>query len=299
MTRSTRSLLAAALALVLITNAVVLLGVRYNRAGKPDATVTLTERELSLPPRYGMVKEDSGLSLRLDWRAARGHDPFDTLSQSYRSGPVFLDREKLAELGFDVKQDPDSPEGKRHYDKMLPKDALLVLEYDGAAYRRTLDLAEQHLRDEQTLLAANPGKEEFVKRAADARKFLEAEQGSRSRLFVVDAGTDYGTLRGRYSDRTRYMIAHGVVRPIVSRTMEGKNRLNGMITAIHMTDVNVPLALRGPLDPLIPAGTTYTVYDGPPRYSVTLRIGRRLEPWIAEVTALPKRPKGVDPKGSS
>jgi len=296
MKRSTRYVLAAAMAVVFVTNAIVLVGAWYNRSGEPDATVTMTERELSLPPQYGMFKEDSGLSLQVEWRVLEADETFSPYQNYYGRSPGGVNQEKLAELGFDVKEDPDSPDAFRHYNKILPKDVFLVLEYDGAAYRKLLDLSGKHLRDEEALAAANSGKKEFVTRAADARKNLEAEQHRRSRLFVIDAGTDPDSLRGRYPDRTRYFIAHGVVRlylikvsPSKTSTQNGdKSHLEGIITDIHMTDIHVPLALRGPLDALISIGTRYTGYGGPPRYSVTMKVGRRLEPWITDVTALAK-----------
>jgi len=295
MMRSTRYILAAALALVLVTNAIVLLGVWFNRSGEPDATVTLTERELSLPLQYRMTKENSGLSLQLVWRVLREHETFDRFNYYYNINPEWLDHGKLAELGFDVTADPDSPEGRRRYNKMLPKEALLVMEFDGDAYRRIIDLTEQHLRDEEALAAANPGKEEFVKRVAAAREVLEAEKRIRSRLFVVDGGTDAGELRVKYPDRTRYIIAQGVVRVVINRYVglknhsgEEKTRLEGVITEVHMAGINVPLALRGPLDPLIRVGMADRMYNSPPRYTVTLNVGRRLEPWITDISALVK-----------
>ena len=53
--------LIAAIALIVLTNVVVLAGVAYNRSGEPDATVTLTERELNLAGSWRLEdREDSG-----------------------------------------------------------------------------------------------------------------------------------------------------------------------------------------------------------------------------------------------
>jgi len=51
--------LIAALALIVLTNVIVLATVRHNRSGEPDATVTLTERELRL---WSNSKENSAVS---------------------------------------------------------------------------------------------------------------------------------------------------------------------------------------------------------------------------------------------
>ena len=57
----------AGMLLILLTNAVALLGVAYNRSGTPESRLTLSQRELQLP--YGAMTEDSGLTLQIRWRA--------------------------------------------------------------------------------------------------------------------------------------------------------------------------------------------------------------------------------------
>ena len=60
--------LAAGAALILLANAVALVGVYLNRSGEADSRMTLSQRELSMPWRGGMVRENSGLALALNWR---------------------------------------------------------------------------------------------------------------------------------------------------------------------------------------------------------------------------------------
>ena len=55
-----------ALLLLLVVNGIVLGGVYYNRSGIPEATLTMTERELPLAYNY-RHKENSGVTLRLNW----------------------------------------------------------------------------------------------------------------------------------------------------------------------------------------------------------------------------------------
>ena len=73
-----------AVALVIVSNLVVLIGVARNRSGEPEATVRLTERELGFlhhdPESSGMIL---GFRLNRD-------DEAD-----------WLDRAKLETLGFD------------------------------------------------------------------------------------------------------------------------------------------------------------------------------------------------------
>lgn len=58
----------AGLMIIVLTNVIALGGVAYNRAGEPDGTLVLTERELRLPYSSGLARENSGLSLTIEWR---------------------------------------------------------------------------------------------------------------------------------------------------------------------------------------------------------------------------------------
>ena len=113
-------------ALILVTNAFVLVGVARNRAGEPVETIQLTQREL---PTGFRQKEDTGVSLRLSWN--RGF--LDT------GGPVWLDRPKLESLGFDCAA---ALRDTKHIP--LPRSAFIVFEYDGPAWE-ALRQREQQL----------------------------------------------------------------------------------------------------------------------------------------------------------
>jgi len=279
---SSRYTLAAGIALIIATNAVVLFGVQYNRSGGPDAGVNLTERELALPYGYGFTRENSGLSLRLVWQVI---DKDRRFSKFYTGGsPAWLDKNKLAALGFEVTDDTDTPEAKRRYQKMLPRDVLLVLEYDGEAYQQVLKQAQQHLQEEEALLAGNPGKLEFVQRVKQAQNELR-EQQSNSRLFVIDAGTNHGDLRSKYTDRSRYIIVRGQVRIFVVSQAGEEPRIVGHIEGARIEEINVPLEYRHVLDPFL-ANRRIPGPDTQPRYAVKLNVGRRLEPWIVDVSAM-------------
>lgn len=69
MNRSNTWLIAAGALLIVLTNAVVLVGVASNRRQPPDSVLTLTERELG-PPWSWMWQggENSGVSLQLKYR---------------------------------------------------------------------------------------------------------------------------------------------------------------------------------------------------------------------------------------
>ena len=276
--------LVAGVALILATNAVALLGVAYNRV-EAESTLKLTERELRLPYNWGFEKENSGIALTLQWRVLskedKGRDGWQTSATGFGSVPGWLDKAKLAALGFDTSQSEDTRQGRMYYDKMRPKEVLLVLELDGPAYRAALARAQRRFQSEKDLPKANPGKNEFVVRAKNAAEVLDLEQRVYSRLFVVDAGRDVASLRAKYPDRGRYAIVRGQIRPQVDE-INRKSELTAYIDGLSISEITVPAAYRRIFEPLLNSTRTnqYGVAASP--FEVTAAFGKRLEPWITE-----------------
>jgi hypothetical protein len=234
-----RGLLFAA-ALIVGTNAIVLLGVARNQAGPPLVTIQLTEREL---PREPHGKEDSGVSLRLQWQR---------FGSAYLDQYAWMDRTKLEELGFDCQAALRDP-------KHLPleRPAFLALEYDGPAWEQWQKAME---------------KEPKVVHSYDSTM--------ESRLFVVDGAKQPEPLFERYKDRKLYIVVRGVVRvsvvnrdPVTRRP--GPDRLQASVSRLLPESIHVPMSLAGALQNL----ATDTI-PASPRYTVTLSYGRRFEPWI-------------------
>jgi hypothetical protein len=277
--RSHPWLITAGALVLAITNAVVLVGVASNRRQPPDSILTLTERELG--PQWSWMwrdGENSGSGLRLQYRvessrssnsAQSGEDgPFS----SYGSfGPiVWLDRDKLAALGFDVAQPLTSDDADTHYNRMLGRDVLLVLELEGPVHARALQAARDFLAHQEHDIAANPQRKETAERLRDAQRAVQREEHEASRLFIVDAGLDQTTLRQRYPDRTHYAIVNGNIRPYVVRDRTSA-RLYGAVTAVRCETINVPLQFRETVHPFI----------------LEVAFGTRLEPWIVSGHAGP------------
>jgi hypothetical protein len=245
--------LTAGLALIVATNVVALVGIMYNRGGEPTAVLEVTARELRAPGSWGFESENSGLSLGLDWRVASGAED-DYGIAGYGSRAAWLDRRRLAELGFDVSVPADHPRAERHYERQLPREVLIVMELDGPAYQFALRRAVER--------AARPGATEY-----DAKR-LASERETSSRLFLVDAGLDYESLRARYPDKSRYAIVRGKVR--VDRWLvKNKGSLNGFVSQLSVPALNVPVELRGVLG------------RDASGYTTTVAFGQRLEPWFA------------------
>lgn len=274
---SRRRTLIAGVALIVAVNALVLAGVAYNRSGDPTSILQLSERELRLPSGRLNSKENSGVALSLVWRVRRGNDAPDADYVSYGGGADWLDQAKLAALGFDVA--PDRAE--RKFKQRRSKEVLLVLEFDGPAYRQALARVQQKADEEEKLLFANPGNKEFERRAKRARETAERDEREASRLFVVDAGVDDATLRAQYPDRTRNLIVRGQVRP-QRITRDRQDSLSGHISALSVAQINVPLEFQPALQRA--AATAKT-----PSFSATLAFGKRLEPWIVALTETARR----------
>lgn len=270
MTRHLRILIIGA-ALILVGNAVALIGVAYNRSGEP-AVVNLSERELSRPYNFLASKENSGLTLRLDWRSADNSEPHlpGVFSQGGRTR--WLDKEKLAALGFDVSADPQNVDAARRYQKTLPRKAYVVLEFNGPAYQAAVQQARARLDEAKAKLAADPGSKALKANVKYAQRRLDNERNKNTRLFAVDVGPDRRTLRSHYSNRARYLILPGEVRLTVVN-----KALTGYISGLGVSSINVPLAYRAAI---IGGGGAR-----PAHYTVRLAFGKRDEPWILAARA--------------
>lgn len=286
---SRRHALVAGLTLILATNAVALLGVAYNRSGEPESSLTLTQRELRLPYSWGFQDENSGFSFSLEWRVLMNEIDNYSFGISYRGtggAPAWLDKNKLAALGFDIA--PAQASDERWYDdKTLAKEVLLVLELDGAAYQTALERTRQYWRKQTDALAANPDNREGVKRVQDAKQRVEQEERNSSRLFVVDAGIDRASLRAQYPDRNRYAIVRGRVRPQLILN-KNQRRMVGYVSNLSIDRINLPLSLQAAFAPKELRVRTRPLE---PRirdtnFEATVAFGQRLEPWITSTKSV-------------
>ena len=282
-----RTLVAGAV-LVALTNAVALGGVAWNRSGTPESELKLTQREMR--DAFSFYDRESGTSeMSMRWRVFISEsDDLFYHEGSYGGMPDWLDEAKLAALGFDVSKQPDPRREGRRNARMLPKEALIVLELDGPAAQVALQRARERLAKETAREAAEKGKTERrsqVKLAADA---LKREETSNSRLFAVDAGRDAAALRAKYPDRSRYAIVRGKIRAYApaayGRGQEARWR--GYIESLDNPRINVALEFRRQagmaLRALPPAA--HVPPEAGPRYEVTVAFGKRFEPWVTAVT---------------
>jgi hypothetical protein len=274
----------AGCALVIATNAAMLALSAWNRSGEPEATLTLTERELHLP--FARQRDDGHLRLTLaiaidappaarraaPWRGQRLPD-FDL---------PWLDRTKLRELGVRV---DDEPAAEEHgVDWGFERRVFVVLELEGEAWRRWIAAREAE--------AAAAGDE-------DSEALLALDRTSRSRLVPVDAGLDPRALRERYADRERYLVLPAVASARWSRRGGAALDLVGEVRLVPACSVTVPASLRPLFEPLVPSESIDEAvareraaapngWPAPlaPRYRAVLSIGRTRAPWLVEATRI-------------
>lgn len=279
--------LAAGFALILLANAVALTGIYLNRSGEPEARMTLSQRELSMPWGWGMAKENSGLALNLNWRVmdAGAGDYFGSGVGFSGGTPQWLDAAKMAALGFDTSAIAEDHAGRRRFERQLPREVLLVLELSGTPWQQTLERARQNAAQHEAAQLANPDSKEFAAKAKRAQEHVKREENVSSRLFAIDAGLDRATLRAKYPDRGRYLILKATLRPRLV-VQDKQTRISGYVSTLAVAQINVPHELRPMLEPVLRRNRPAAGETGP-QFEATLAVGQRLEPWI-EAVAVPR-----------
>ncbi len=267
-TLTTRHSLLAGLALILLSNAVALAGVWYNRQGEPESQLQVSEREL-WRGGDGPRQENSSLALRLDWRRPT---PVDASNRYERAN---LEQQQLLALGFAPLAGPEQDDRRRDGTRQ----ALIVLELDGPAYQAELRHAEQYLQRARKVLGAAPNDTGLLAQEKSAQAELEDQRLRQSRLFAIDVGLDATALRQRYPDRSRYALVRGTVRAWCECNTS-QRRLVGQISQVANDSLNVPYAWRTSLAKQL-ANSYFDAKRLP--MQVQISFGRRLEPWISDV----------------
>jgi hypothetical protein len=300
MSRRSGRILLAGIGLIAATNAILLLGVAYNRKPPPDSELELTDRELLPPLQPFGPMEDSGLDLRLlvrmpsaDNDVAEGRSDAER-PEIYWPASSWLDSAKLRSLGFELSAADDTDEDRRHDEKLLSKDVYAVLEINGGAYQHELQRALDLNAKDQQLAAASPANKELIERAQRSQQQVASERTTMSRLFCIDAGLDPSALRQKYPDRSQYAIVSAQIQPQVS-DLRGHRSVIGTLDGVRIDSINVPLAYREVFGVNQTVRMTPAMVMNPPavvggrattqHYDVTIAWGRRLEPWIVNATA--------------
>jgi hypothetical protein len=274
--------LAAGAALILLVNVVALSGVYFNRSGEPDARLTLSQRELGVPWDWRVPRDNSGLVLGLNWRVPDGSAvEYSYGGYGYHGGtPDWLDEPRMKALGFDTAAVAESGEGRRRFERQLPREALLVLELAGPSWQQALERARVNAARHEAARLANADSKEFVAKAKHAQ--VKNEETRNSRLFAIDLGLDRAALRAKYPDRGRYLILKATLRPRLE-TQDKKTRVTGYVSELAVQRINVPHALRPVLEPGL-RKLPHTPIAPDAMFEATVAVGQRLEPWIEAIS---------------
>ncbi len=300
---STRQLFMLGLALLIVTNLVVFAGVFYNRSGEPEQQITLTERELK--PPYYTFSENSGISLRIIWRVLNDTDsdryqytPRPIMFSDYWGDVAWLDRDKLEQLGFDTEKIIKYGDDYQRRKVTIPREAYIVLEYDGATYQQALKNVKANIIKANKALASKPDDEELQEQAKNTEQWLAFERVEHSRLFAIDAGLDLDALRQKYSDRNHYIFAQGLISAQYNISSKEQD-VSGHIQRLHIDTIHVPLQFRQLFDNMsFPHSSRRDAPPKPPRFAVNLNYGKRIEPWIESVQKLETPEQEAQPPAS-
>jgi hypothetical protein len=244
--------------LIVLSNALALGGVYYNRSGEPDSVLRLSERELAVA--YSRIIEDSDFSNRV-------------LTLQFRMADGWVTADKLRSLGFSP-GDHDT----EYVNDGRALDGLVVLELSGPQYRAELAAAQASLAEAQQALTATPRDEATQEEVETAQESLGRLLSISTRLYVVDAGLDAASLRERYPDRSKYALARASLR-FATRYSGSAEAPREYTLYPELTEFSVPNQWSA-----VFAG--WQPYDRDAqdrsRVSVELAFGKRFEPWVLE-----------------
>jgi hypothetical protein len=267
--------LLAGLVLLVVVNAVVMMSVYFNRQPPASSVLELSERELGVAfGRYGYEANHAvSLWLSYRWPTQEGDETYITAN-------------KMLGLGFDIS--PELADCRLiRAEKRSPRDAFLVLEVNGPAYQRELELTDKAYALAVKKSKERPRDQERKNALKAAEEALKYERQQASRALVVDVGLDAEVLRDRYGDRKQHAIVAVQVQPkIKEMSLQRADQEHGCVhyaTASRaLGRIHVPLELRD----VFVRQTSLEHYGQYGRgasvkpFSVELALGKRYEPWL-------------------
>ncbi|MFT7823311.1 MAG: DUF4824 family protein [Sulfurimonas sp.] len=200
--------------------------------------------------------------------------------------PEWLTAEKLETLGYPI--DKIKREENRSYGYHTTKECFIVLEYDGDAYQEALKRAEVHLEEKKQALEDTPENALLKRDYTMAQNRLKNKKKFEPRLYAIDAGNDAVILRERYPDRSKYIIAKGIIDAFYNVKQK---KIYGNFFSMSISNIHVPLEFRKILEPIMERkqsnmkkDRTYPmIMQHAPRFKATIAYGKRFEPWIVSI----------------
>ena len=273
---------------LVFVNVIVLAGISYNRSGETNSGLQLTERELPLPYRSYRQKENSGLALKLNWNFV----PEKSFNRSYDKyalkkygSPNWLTENKLKELGLYIDSAKlDTKDSLFDNNKLQSEEFIIVLEYNGETFQAFLNDADEDIQALKNKAQKNPNDRDINKQLQKDEASLSKLKTSESRLIAIDAGRNLQTLKEKYTDNSKYLMLRGEIK----RHWVNK-KLTASIGQLFIADIHVPLPYSNKINEITnrqASSDEYSRWNGNPRYVVELNLGKRLEPWLVEVSSM-------------
>ena len=231
--------------LVMVTVAVFVGAAGWNRSREPQLTLVLTERELPLAGTNAAPGDHPGARLQIAYEYR--HDPLDARN--------WLPESRLREIGFTFNVPVGSPQAIDTYDRVPPRIAWVVFEFDGPQWH---DIARRRAMAEPRM----PG------------------PTMPSRLVPVDVGLDLDVLRARYP--SGHVILRGVIGLAYVSAANGGPLLYGVLREVLPPAIAVPYAFRSRLEGLAPLERSG---GAEPRYEAELAVGALGLPYIRSLRA--------------
>ncbi len=274
---STQKLLWLTVGVVVLVNACILGKVYVNRSAM-TAQLQLSERELQLPYRYGLAKEDSSARINLRW-VTPGTDPALDNIDSWRW--QHDRRLQLGDAHFASFQFADCAQKTRLNQK---RSAWVLLEFNGRSYNNYVAQAEQYaqLMMESTAATPTDDETELATKRKEANEFLTTAKTTSSRLFVIDAAAERELLEAvlrvhKPIAGSQLLIAPAELRPDYYRCEDDKKHSTEvLIDNLAVESLYIPqhLASQFPVDDSSGTNATFTVW---------VNYGRLYEPWISNL----------------
>lgn len=276
-----RKFVIAAVILLLLTNIVVLAGVAYNRSDSPLVSIELTERELPIQHYGSSSEENSGTALSLKWQILNPDSDSEYFYKTYGT-PVWLDRKKLIELGFDMERINGDTDKYKYRTSHLSSEVILALEYDGESYKKARARVKKRLEQVRQEVDDYPDDSDLVKKLERYEKELSRMEVSQTRLYVVDASLNEHELLQKYKGKKNFLLLRGEI-----GLRWHDDAVGGRIKQLFINQIHAPLPLSTQLE-LLTGGKRYPTYKNfiQPRYRVQLIIGQRIEPWLESATQM-------------
>ncbi len=279
---TSKKLLWLAIACILIVNAVILGKVFFNRA-ETIMTLTLSERELLTPNRYGFKNEDSSMRVSLRWKTLSPELlATDANIWSWRfDRRLVIGSERFTSFHF-----PACSQDNFVRDK---KSAWVLLEFNGASYADYVAKAEAYFNAVQKRKPTADSEltlKEWKAKQEDAETLLRDAKDTDTRLFVIDAAPERSTLEAALqsvSGNAQRVIVPAEVSAYYHYPCKNPENRTPTITISNLAveSLYVPKAFAKNLK-VNSAGKAISSFNADIHY------GRLHEPWIAKLISCQK-----------